>query len=203
LGLGPQRNPRMKYLFQSETSKVILLENFVARSQCKWLKESAEKGGKNRLEWSAIGDVAIRTVVERIYKALDQTLEYTVPKAFLDEQRVSSQEHPLFELHAVDIANGEAEVHSNRFFAEDHDGHPLMATFMLFCDVPEKGGAIHFPKSGTHVKPEVGHALLISYIDPITGEMGDDAFTSEHVECPVVQGKRTTLKYHIPHPRDD
>jgi hypothetical protein len=203
LGLGPQRNPKMKYLFQSETNKVILLENFVARSQCKWLKESAERGGKNRLEWSAIGDVAIRTVVERIYKALDQTLEYSVPKEFLDEQRISSGEHPLFELHSIDsAANGGTDVDTNRFLAENHAGHPLMATLILFCDVPEKGAAIHFPKSGTHVKPEVGHALLISYLDHNTGETGDDAFTSEFVECPVVEGKRTTLKYHIPLPRD-
>ena len=88
---------------------------------------------------------------------------------------------------------------SQSFVAEDDHRHPLMGTVMLFCDVPEKGGAVHFPKAGVHVKPEAGQALLVSYLDPSTGERHDDAFTSEFVECPVAEGKRSTLKYHIPY----
>lgn len=194
LGLGHTRNPKMKYLFQSETSKVILIENFVARSQCKWLKESAAKKA-NQLEWSAIDDIAIRTVVERIYKALEQTLDYSVNHDFLDGQAKKSHAHPLFELHDSTLTDDGGKT----FVAEDHHGHPLMGTVMLFCDVPEKGGAVHFPKAGVHVKPEGGQALLISYLDPTTGEKNDDAFTTEFVECPIADGKRTTLKYHIPH----
>lgn len=190
LGLGPARNPKMKYLFQSETSKVVLLEGFLARSQCKWLKESAARSG-NRLDWSSISDVAIRTVVERMYKALEQVADHREDPDFLDQQRKLSHMHPLFELH-------EGDTDSKTFIAEDDERHPLMGTFILFCDVADKGGAIHFPKAGVHVKPEVGQGLLVTYLDPSTGERSDDAFTSEFVECPVVEGKRTTLKYHIP-----
>lgn len=191
LGLGNSRNPKMKYLFQSETSKVVLLEGFIARSQCKWLKESAAKNN-NKLEWSAISDVAIRTVVERIYKALDQILDYSEETSFLDKQKNKrNHPHPLFELHT-------GGTESVGFIAEDHKGHPLMGSFVLFCDVPEKGGAVHFPKAGIHVQPESGQALLATYLDPNTGEKNEDAFTSEFIECPVAQGKRSTLKYHIP-----
>jgi hypothetical protein len=194
LGLGQGRNPKLKYLFQSETSKVVLLESFTARSQCKWLKESAAKNG-NRLDWSSVSDVAIRTVVERMYKALEQIADHVVEPDYLDQQRRLSHTHPLFELHessAGDDASGQS------FVAEEDYRHPLMGTFLLFCDVPEKGGAIHFPKAGVHVKPEAGHALLITYLDPVSGERSDDAYTSEFMECPVVEGKRTSLKYHIP-----
>lgn len=194
LGLGNARNPKMKYLFQSETSKVVLLENFVARSQCKWLKESAAKKN-SQLDWSAIDDVAIRTVVERIYKALEEVVDYKTESNFLDQQKALSHTYPLFELHDSSATDNGGRT----FVAEDDRRHPLMGTFMLFCDVPEKGGAVHFPKAGTHLKPEGGEALLITYLDPNTGERDDDAFTSEFLECPVVEGKRTTLKYHIPH----
>ena len=196
LGLGT-RNPQMKYLFQSETSKVVLIEGFVARSQCKWLKETAAKHGANRLDWSAIGDVAIRTVVERIYKTLDQVLEYKKDAGFLDEQKRSSHTYPLFELHS-----STSDANTKRFLAEEDERHPLVGSFMLFCDVPEKGGAIHFPKAGVHVKPEAGQALLVSYMDPKTAEKttsSDDAFTSEHVECHILEGTSTTLSYHIPY----
>ncbi|CAB9520221.1 prolyl 4-hydroxylase [Seminavis robusta] len=198
LGLGSARNPKMKFLFQSETSKVILLENFVARSQCRWLKENAAKGGKNRLDWTAINDVAIRAVVERIYKALDQALNYYQEPSHLDQQRQNSARlPPLFLLHTYEKGGD-----TNRFAAEEHISHPLIGTFMLFCDAPEKGGAIHFPKAGTHVKPEAGSALLVTYMEPSTGETSDDVFTAEYVECPVAEGKQTTLKYHIPAPRE-
>lgn len=193
LGLGRQRNPEMRYLFQSETSKVVLIENFVARSQCKWLKETAAKSGTNKLEWSAIGDVAIRTVVERVYKALDQVLEYKVDGEFLANQMKAKQSHPLFE-----VQKSSKTANTKRFLAEQDRRHPLMASFMLFCDVPETGGYIHFPKAGVHVKPEAGQALLVSYTDPDGETSSGDPFTSEHVECPIVEGESTTLSYHIP-----
>lgn len=194
LGLGSQRNPKMKYVFQSEDSKVVLIEGFVARSQCKWLKETAakSKSGANQLEWSAISDVAIRTVVERIYKTLDQVLDYTEDAAFLDEQKKKSHAFPLFQ-----VSSGGSN--QKRFLAEEDKRHPLMGSFMLFCDVPEKGGAIHFPKAGVHIKPEAGQALLISYFDPNADDLvGDKSFTTDYVECPVTEGTSTTLSYHIP-----
>jgi len=193
LGLGPQRNPKMKYLFQSDNTKIVLIEDFVARSQCKWLKETAARSGGNKISWKETSDVAIRTVAERVYKTLDQVLEYKKDANFLNEMKEKSP-HPLFEVHA-----SSSSATPKRFLAEEDERQPLMGSFMLFCDVPEKGGYIHFPKSGVHVKPEAGQALLVSYMNPKTGEKDKDTtFTTEHVECPVVEGTSTTLAYHIP-----
>jgi hypothetical protein len=107
-------------------------------------------------------------------------------------------EFPLFEM---DI--GEETTTLKRHLAEEDDRYPLMATFMMFCDVANKGGAVHFPQTGTHVKPKQGQGLLITYIDPnkkSAGIVEEDIFTAEVVECPVKEGKRTTIKYQIPAP---
>ena len=198
LGLKSQ-NPKMQYLFQSDTTKIILIDGFIARSQCKWLQESAKKSdGKGTLEWSAIQDASIKTIVQRIYSAIDQTIEYFPDRFFLDEMAQRDHEFPLFEM---DI--GEDTTTLKRHLAEEDDRHPLMATFMMFCDAADKGGAVHFPQTGTHVKPKQGQGLLITYMDPNKKNAGiveEDIFTAEVVECPVKEGKRTTIKYQIPAP---
>ena len=193
-----QRNPQMQYLFQSESNKVVLIDSLVARSQCKWLEETAKKNSNNngRIEWSKVdGDVAIRTVVERLYKALEQVLDYTEDEGFLEfhkkQQQESGRDDPLFEL---DVATSDSG--GRRFLLEDAE-RPLLATFLLFCEVPETGGAIHFPKTGVHVKPKANQALLITYLDPHKEENQDEPFTGEHVQCPVGEGTRKTLSFMV------
>jgi hypothetical protein len=65
----------------------------------------------------------------------------------------------------------------------------IAATLMIFCDTPEKGGAIHFPRTGVHVNPVEREALLMIYMDTATGARDDkNAFISEYVACPVREG---------------
>jgi len=65
-----------------------------------------------------------------------------------------------------------------------------MATLRIFCDAPSdaagSGGAIHFHKTGDHVKPVKGDALLIVYQDPTVREEEPDPFIDEYYECPPV-----------------
>jgi hypothetical protein len=63
-----------------------------------------------------------------------------------------------------------------------------MATVVVYCTVPKKGGATNFRNANVHVVPEVGSATFFSYVDPVTMKM-DNGFT-EHSGCPVVEGEK-------------
>ena len=63
-----------------------------------------------------------------------------------------------------------------------------MATIVMYCDVPEVGGATRFRNSNIHIKPTKYAATFFSYIDPVTMKM-DSGFT-EHSGCPVVEGTK-------------
>jgi len=63
-----------------------------------------------------------------------------------------------------------------------------MATIVMYCDIPEVGGATRFRNSNVHIKPKKYAATFFSYIDPDTMKM-DDGFT-EHSGCPVVEGEK-------------
>jgi hypothetical protein len=63
-----------------------------------------------------------------------------------------------------------------------------MATMVMYCTVPEKGGSTNFRNSGVHVVPEAGTATFFSYIDPETMKM-DNGFTV-HSGCPVIAGEK-------------
>jgi len=63
-----------------------------------------------------------------------------------------------------------------------------MATMVMYCTIPTKGGATNFRNSGLHVHPIKGNAIFFSYINPETKIM-DSGFT-EHSGCPVVEGEK-------------
>jgi len=62
-----------------------------------------------------------------------------------------------------------------------------VATCVLYCHVPEEGGATTFTKSNLLVRPKKGAATFFSY----KGEDGrmDDGYT-EHSGCPVIRGEK-------------
>lgn len=69
-----------------------------------------------------------------------------------------------------------------------HKTGTRMATVVMYCTVPEKGGATNFRNSGLHIIPETGSATFFSYINPETKKM-DNTFT-EHSGCPVIVGEK-------------
>ena len=62
-----------------------------------------------------------------------------------------------------------------------------VATMVMYCKAPQKGGATNFRNVGVHVVPEVGTAAFFSYL-------GSDGKTdnrlTEHSCCPVVEGEK-------------
>eukprot|EP00545_Synedropsis_sp_CCMP1620_P000510 CAMPEP_0119004530 /NCGR_PEP_ID=MMETSP1176-20130426/1195_1 /TAXON_ID=265551 /ORGANISM="Synedropsis recta cf, Strain CCMP1620" /LENGTH=563 /DNA_ID=CAMNT_0006956245 /DNA_START=251 /DNA_END=1939 /DNA_ORIENTATION=+ len=63
-----------------------------------------------------------------------------------------------------------------------------MATMVVYCTLPEKGGSTNFRNAGVHVKAQKGAAVFFSYMDP-KSFLTDDRFT-EHSGCPVFEGEK-------------
>ena len=58
---------------------------------------------------------------------------------------------------------------------------------MLYCKVPEQGGALSFSQADVFVRPAVGTAAFFSYLGP--NNMMDEGYT-EHSSCPVIKGEK-------------
>lgn len=63
-----------------------------------------------------------------------------------------------------------------------------MATMVMYCEVPDRGGATNFRNANVHIKPKQFAATFFSYIDPVSMKM-DNGFT-EHSGCPVIEGNK-------------
>ena len=68
-----------------------------------------------------------------------------------------------------------------------HRSGTRVATMVMYCDLPEVGGATQFRNSAIHIKPKFGMATFFSY----KGSNGvmDTGFT-EHSGCPVFKGEK-------------
>ena len=63
-----------------------------------------------------------------------------------------------------------------------------VASMVMYCTIPTKGGSTNFRNAGVHVQGAKNQAIFFSYIDPITKTM-DNGFT-EHSGCPVWAGEK-------------
>mmetsp|Transcript_20006 Transcript_20006/g.28734 ORF Transcript_20006/g.28734 Transcript_20006/m.28734 type:complete len:567 (+) Transcript_20006:78-1778(+) len=62
-----------------------------------------------------------------------------------------------------------------------------VATAVLYCQIPERGGGTTFTKADVFVKPEVGMASIFTYMG--SDGLMDTGFT-EHSGCPVLEGEK-------------
>eukprot|EP00521_Asterionellopsis_glacialis_P017265 CAMPEP_0195299854 /NCGR_PEP_ID=MMETSP0707-20130614/26307_1 /TAXON_ID=33640 /ORGANISM="Asterionellopsis glacialis, Strain CCMP134" /LENGTH=479 /DNA_ID=CAMNT_0040362365 /DNA_START=23 /DNA_END=1462 /DNA_ORIENTATION=+ len=82
-----------------------------------------------------------------------------------------------------------------------HKSGTRMATMVMYCIMPTKGGATNFRNSGVHVHGQQNDAVFFSYIDPTTKVM-DSGFT-EHSGCPVLEGEKKIVTQWIRYGVDD
>jgi len=71
---------------------------------------------------------------------------------------------------------------------DPHDYGTRMATMVIYCTIPERGGHTNFQNANVHVKPEVGSGIFFSYIDPATNKT--DTRLTQHSGCPVYEGEK-------------
>jgi hypothetical protein len=63
-----------------------------------------------------------------------------------------------------------------------------VATMILYCQVPKRGGATNFQRLNIKVAPKLHQAIFFSYLQPTTLRM--DAGMTQHSGCPVLEGEK-------------
>lgn len=199
----------VEVLLDRAASKVHLVKNFISPEECQAMEEAAQKslhratvadgkGGSElspnrkamqagiKIPWSKEKENnPLTTISRRVYDYVNHVLGMDI-KEHGQEDLMSIQyfgrgdddkEPDRYTPHCDGDCNGMDFKHGNR-----------MATMVMYCTIPEKGGATNFRNSGIHVVPEAGSATFFSYIDPNTMKM-DNKFT-EHSGCPVIEGEK-------------
>jgi hypothetical protein len=204
-----RRKLKVEVLLDRPAAKVHLVKNFITKEECDAMEVAAKpklhkatvadgKGGSEfspnrkamqagiKIPWHLEKEQnPLTTISRRVYDYVNHVLGMDI-KENGQEDLMSIQyfgrgeedtEPDRYMPHCDGDCNGMDFKHGNR-----------MATMVMYCDIPEKGGATNFRNAGIHVVPEVGSATFFSYIDPETMKM-DDRFT-EHSCCPVVEGEK-------------
>lgn len=190
-------------------SKVHVIKNFISAEECKAMEDQARpklhkatvadgKGGSEyspnrkamqagiKIPWNLEGEGhPLTRLSRRVYDYANHVLDMDIEE-FGQEDLMSIQYE----------GRGEEDETPDRYTPHcdgDCDGtqHKVgtrMATVVMYCTVPSKGGATNFRNSGLHIIPEAGSATFFSYINPETMKM-DSGFT-EHSGCPVIAGEK-------------
>uniref|UniRef100_A0A7S3LDH7 Fe2OG dioxygenase domain-containing protein n=1 Tax=Amphora coffeiformis TaxID=265554 RepID=A0A7S3LDH7_9STRA len=202
-------------LHERPGSQIHMLKDFISAEECQAIQDLAEpllhrgtvadgKGGskmsENRKAWQAglkvdwskeaEGD-PLANVKRRLFDYANQAAGYSM--------QVEGQEDVMSIQY---FGNGLDDPTPDRYMPHcdgQCDGLPFktggrVATMVMYCDVPEVGGATNFQNAGVFVKPVKGAAAFFSYLNPET-MVTESGFTT-HSGCPVLQGtKRIAVQW--------
>ncbi|KAL3768209.1 hypothetical protein ACHAWU_001899 [Discostella pseudostelligera] len=202
-------NRKVHVMIDRPASKIHVIDDFVTEEECKAVADTAEpilhdatvadgSGGSKlsesrkakqagiKVHWDkeADGDLIAR-LSRRVYDYVNHVLALDI-KEDGQEDLMSIQY----------FGRGPDDDKPDRYMPHcdgdctglDFKSGSRMATIVMYCDVPEVGGATRFRNSNVHIKPKQHAATFFSYIDPVTMKM-DSGFT-EHSGCPVVEGTK-------------
>lgn len=209
-------------LLDRPRSKVHILTDFISDEECKAVEDAANpvlqvavvddgKGGAEvskhrkamqagiRVDWDkeADGDL-VAGLSRRVYEYANHVLGLNI--------RENGQE----DLMSIQyFGRGVNDTEPDRYFPHcdgactglPHKEGARVATMVLYCTIPVKGGATNFRKAGIHVEPKKGFGTFFSYIGADDFIM-DDGFT-EHSGCPVVEGEKKIVTQWIRYGVDD
>lgn len=200
---------KVAVLHDRPASKVHVISNFITEEECEAMENAAKpllhkatvadgKGGSKlsesrkamqagiKVPWNKEKDGnGIATVSRKVYDYVNHVLDLDI-KEDGQEDLMSIQYE----------GRGDEEAEPDRYMPHcDGDCTGLdfkpgnrMATVVMYCTVPKRGGATNFRNAGLHVVPQKGSATFFSYLDPETMKM-DSGFT-EHSGCPVMEGEK-------------
>lgn len=199
----------VKVMLNRPSSKIHIIENFITEEECAAMEETAKpllhkatvangRGGSElspnrkamqagiKIPWQLEEEGnALTTLSRRVYDYTNHVLDMNI-KEDGQEDLMSIQYE----------GRGEEDETPDRYMPHcdgDCEGMQFkpgnrMATMVIYCKVPEVGGATNFRNAGVHVVPQVGAATFFSYIDPELMKM-DNGLT-EHSGCPVIKGEK-------------
>lgn len=199
----------VKIMHERPSSKIHLIENIISAKECEAMEEMA----KPLLHRATVADGGGGTELSKSRKAMQAGIKVPWhleteghPVATVSRKVYDYVNHVL----GLDIKeNGQEDLMSIQYFGRgegdktpdqytphcDGDCNGLefksgnrMATMVMYCTIPELGGATNFANAGIHVVPEKGSGAFFSYINPETKIM-DTGFT-QHSGCPVIEGSK-------------
>jgi len=207
------RNITVNILLDRPHSQIHLLENFITEDECKVVEKKARLSGFSQATtFAAQGGLEISkhrkatqasVYTPYIFKYFgspvallkEKVLEYTNSVTNYDLDGYWQEQH----LVAIKyIGRGEDDPEPDQYLPHCDgkcEGRQFregsrVATMVMYCQVPEKGGATNFRNSGIHIVPKPGNAVFFSYMGD--DEIMDNGFT-EHSGCPVIQGNKTII----------
>lgn len=208
-GARDRRKRRVQVLLDRPASKIIVVSNFISDDECSAMEDAAKsklhkasvadgKGGSHFSEHRKAMQAGIKVPWERENEgdhiAILSRKVYDFTNYILD---LNVDEHGQEDLMSIQyFGRGANDTEPDRYTPHcdgDCTGLPhktgtRMATMVMYCAIPEKGGHTNFRNSGVHVEPKTGMAVFFSYIDPDT-RITDTGFT-EHSGCPVIEGEK-------------
>eukprot|EP00562_Extubocellulus_spinifer_P014927 CAMPEP_0178574358 /NCGR_PEP_ID=MMETSP0697-20121206/19308_1 /TAXON_ID=265572 /ORGANISM="Extubocellulus spinifer, Strain CCMP396" /LENGTH=508 /DNA_ID=CAMNT_0020209337 /DNA_START=86 /DNA_END=1612 /DNA_ORIENTATION=+ len=197
-------------MHQRNASKIHVIKNFIKPHECDAVHAAANpllhkatvadgKGGSEysdsrkamqaglRVPWEKEeeGD-GIATVSRRLYDYINQETGYNLKEPGQED---------LMSIQYQGRGDDDPSPDNYRPHCDgdcsglDHKRGGRVATMVIYCNVPEKGGSTNFRNANVHVKPELHTAVFFSYLDADTNRM--DTGWTEHSGCPVREGKKS------------
>lgn len=212
----------VEVLLDRPASKVHLVKDFISPEECEAMETAAAK----TLHKATVADGMGGSELSPNRKAMQAGIKIPWQQE-KDKNPLTTVSRKVYDYvnHVLDMGikeNGQEDLMSIQYFGRgDDDKEPdrytphcdgdcagskfkdgqRMATMVMYCKIPEKGGATNFRNSGLHVVPTVGSATFFSYIDPETFVM-DNKFT-EHSGCPVIEGEKKIVTQWVRYGVDD
>ncbi|KAL7495782.1 hypothetical protein ACHAWT_004246 [Skeletonema menzelii] len=195
-------------LLDRDEAKIHYVKNFITPEECKAIEDAAApslhkatvadgSGGSElvksrkamqagvRVPWEREeeGD-PIAAVSRRLYDYVNDATGYNIEEAGQEEimsiqykgRGVDDPEPDRYRPHCDGQCDGLLFRPSGR-----------VATMVMYCEAPSKGGATNFRNVGVHIVPEVGTAAFFSYLG---SDMVTDNRLTEHSCCPVLEGEK-------------
>jgi len=211
------KNYHVDVMLDRPRSKIHLVENFITETEC----EAVEKAAKKKLHKATVADNSGGSQLSDNRKAMQAGLKVhwdrekrgdhiaKVSRRVLDftnsVTNFDLKEHGQEDLMSIQYSGrGRDDPAPDRYMPHcdgDCTGMPhkpgtRVATMVMYCEVPEVGGATNFRNAGVHIEPKKGSAVFFSY-------MGDDfvmdkGFT-EHSGCPVLIGEKKIVTQWMRH----
>lgn len=205
----PRKHLPVDIMLDRPASKIHVVQNFITPEECQAMEDQAKpklhkatvangKGGSElspnrkamqagiKIPWHLEDEAhPLTTISRRVYDYVNHVLDLDI------------EEHGQEDLMSIQYeGRGEDDDTPDRYMPHcdgdctgmEHKTGTRMATMVMYCMVPDVGGATNFRNSGVHVVPEQGSATFFSYIDPETKIM-DNGWT-EHSGCPVIEGEK-------------
>lgn len=203
---------RVEILHDRPSSQIHVLHDFISTEECLAIQNAADKhlhrgtvadgkGGhrlsESRKAWQA-GIKVNHETDNPISKVQKRLFAYANEMTGLN-MTLQGQEDIMSIQY---FGKGEDDPTPDRYTPHcdgDCNGRPhkkggRVATMVMYCDVPEKGGGTNFQRSNVFVKPTKGAAAFFSYINPETLE--SELGYTMHSGCPVLRGtKRIAVQW--------